>query len=163
MRADEIAQTPRKIKDGPFCWQSKDALRLIRDAFDSRTFLSDALAVYVVLTEIASDEQAETFQRSRRAISERAGISLRQLDKVLDVFKSIGTVAVVINQIQGTKELAPSSYTLRTVCATPSTPNMRLRTGRKREVCKDIEQSPEESPEESKNKVLAKLPELNGL
>jgi hypothetical protein len=122
----------RSNKDGPWCWQNKAALRLIRQAFDNRSFLADALAVYLCLTEIASDEQTETFQRTRREIAERSGVSLRQFDRVLAVLISICLVHRQRNTIPGTKELSESTYTLRPVCATPRTAGARLRQPQKR-------------------------------
>ena len=53
--------SPRAINDASFCWQHKAALRLIRDSFDAAKTVSSAIGVYVALTEIASDEQAEVF------------------------------------------------------------------------------------------------------
>ena len=51
----------RSIKGVPFCWQSKAVRRAIREAFDATHNVASALAVYDALTEIASDEESETF------------------------------------------------------------------------------------------------------
>jgi hypothetical protein len=147
-----LAPGVRRIKDAPFCWQHKAALKLIRQTFDDRSFLADALAVYLCFTEIASDEQTETFQRTRREIGERSGVSLRQFDRVLAILISIGLVHCRRNTIPGTKELAASTYTLRPVCATPRTAGARLRQARKLAAGTVIEQSSKNVLEKSGTK-----------
>ena len=64
----------RKIADRPFCWQSKEVLRFIRDCFDATNNIASALAVYVSLTEKASDDQSETFNSRIRDIAAKAGV-----------------------------------------------------------------------------------------
>ena len=111
----------------PFIWQAKAALRRIRDAFDHLTFLNQAIAVYLTLTEFASDAHSETFTRRRREIAERSGVSVRLVQIILNIFKQIGIVTWVQNQgAEGTLELAPSTYTLCSVCPTQCTCNPQV-------------------------------------
>ena len=134
----------------PFIWQAKAALRRIRDAFDHLTFLNQAIAVYLTLTEFASDAHSETFTRRRREIAERSGVSVRLVQIILNIFKQIGIVTWVQNQgAEGTLELAPSTYTLCSVCPTQCTGNPTLGKTRKRQNCTVNKQSPEESPNNS--------------
>jgi hypothetical protein len=102
----------RSTKDGPFCWQNKGALRLIRDHFDSTNTVASALAVYVSLTEIASDEQSEVFARRVGDIASRAGLSYKTTIKVLHRLEALGLVVTTRNKVAGTKENAPSTYRL---------------------------------------------------
>jgi hypothetical protein len=132
----------------PFAWQAKAALRRIREAFDKLTFLDQAIAVYVTLTEFASDEHAATFTRRRREIAERSGVSLRRVQTILNIFKDIGAVTWKQNQgADGTQELAPSTYTLCSVCPTSRTDNPTLCKTPLRQNCTVDKQSPKESPE----------------
>jgi|ERR1017187_1441056 hypothetical protein len=143
---------PRKIDDAPFCWQTKAALWRIREAFDESTFLDQAFAVYLTLCELASDEQSPTFTATRRKIAERSGVSVRRVSEILARLKSIHMLALKQNFLDGTKELAPSTYTLMSCkpCTTSCIPCTRLGTDEKPGICTVVEQSPEES---SKNLI----------
>lgn len=102
----------RKIGDRPFCWQSKEVLRFIRDCFDATNNIASALAVYVSLTEKASDEQSETFNSRIRDIAARAGVSYKTVTSVLHRFEKLRIIAIQRNKIENTQENAPSTYTL---------------------------------------------------
>jgi hypothetical protein len=148
----------RKIADAPFCWQTKAAIWRIREAFDESKFLDQALAVYLVLTELASDAQSPTFDAKRRKIAERSGVSMRRVSEILARFKNLSLVDWKQNFIEGTKELAASSYTL-TPCMSSTTPCMSsTRLGREQfsENCTVVKESPKESPEKSLNKGILK-------
>jgi hypothetical protein len=110
----------RQIKDAPFCWQHKGALRMIRDVFeDGHGHSAFALSTYVALSELASDPQSETFTASINQIARRAGASYNTAAKILNRFQSIKLIAVQRNLVPGTKEHAPSTYTmLGTPCVT---------------------------------------------
>jgi len=137
--------TPRKIAP-PFCWQSKTALRRIREAFDESTFLDQALAVYLAHTELASDEQSETYTATRRKIAERAGVGITRVRVINDKLRSLRLLDWKQNKIAGTAELAPNTYTmLGTPCPTSATPCLRLGTNPKRRPEPVVEESPEES------------------
>jgi hypothetical protein len=107
-----VMNPKRSTKDGPFCWQTKKVLRLIRDHFDDTNSASSALAVYLSLTEIASDGKSEVFQRRILEIAERAGVSYKTAAKVLSRLEALSIIAITRNKISGTKENAPSTYTL---------------------------------------------------
>ncbi len=134
--------TPRAIAP-PFAWQHKPAIWRIREAFDCTTYLDQALAVYLVLCELASDEQSETFTVSRRKIAERSGVSLRRVSDILERFKQINLLIWNQNRIEGSKELGHSTYTLMSspACTTSGTDSTRLGTNGKSENCTVNEQS----------------------
>ena len=150
--SDDRRPTPnagqRKNGEAPWCWQTKAALWLIRAAFDESTFLDQALAVYLVLCELASDEQSETFAATRRKIAERSGVSIRRVSEILARFKLLTLLDWKQNFLEGTKELAPSTYTLMccTPCTTSCTPRSRLGTDDNSGNCTVVKQSPEKSP-----------------
>ena len=84
---------PRNIKDGqPFCWQEKEALRMIRQSFESDT--SSALLTYVALTEIASDEKSETFQASASYIGDKAKLSRRTITRLIKPLEKLKLIAI---------------------------------------------------------------------
>ena len=136
----------RNIKNGPFCWQEKQVLRFIRDCFDDTNSVASALAIYLSLTERASDEQAETFDCRVREIAARAGVGYRTAMNVLPRLEALGIIAIRRNRIANTKERAPSTYTLLSLgndC--PRLGNGRIQPSLPRK----IEESPEQTPEKS--------------
>jgi hypothetical protein len=131
----------RNIKESPFCWQSKRVLRFIRDSFDESNNVASALAVYVSLTENASDHQSETFDSRIRDIAARAGVSYRTANDVLHRFETLGIIAIRRNAIGNTKQRAPSTYTLLALGnGCPTLGNSAVRAL----LPKEIEESPEE-------------------
>jgi hypothetical protein len=149
----------REIGDAPFCWQHKAALWRIREAFDESTFLDQSLAVYLTLCELASDEQSATFTATRRKIAERSGVSMRRVSEILARFKLLNLLNWKQNFLHGTKELAPSTFTLTscTASTTPScTPSTRSCTDVFSENCTVVKES-KESPEKSPQKKSAAL------
>ena len=106
----------RSTKDGPFCWQNKNILRSIRDYFDATNNVSSALAVYVALTEIASDNQSEVFDRRIGDIATRAGVSYKTASKVLHRLESLSIIAITRHKVCGMNENAPSTYRLLGLC-----------------------------------------------
>jgi hypothetical protein len=151
--------SPRKIDDAPFAWLHKAALWRIRNAFDESTFLDQSLAVYLTLCELASDAQSETFTTTRRKIAERSGVSIRRVSEILARFKSLILLDWKQNFLDGSKELAPSTYTLTrcTPSTTLGTPSTRLGREQFSENCTVVEQSPEESLEKSYSTKASKL------
>jgi hypothetical protein len=104
---------PRQIKHAPFAWQHKDTLRMIRDVFeDGHGHCAFALAIYVGLTERASDAQSETFTAAIKQIARRAGASYPTTAKILNRFESLKLIHVQRNTVEGTKEHAPSTYAM---------------------------------------------------
>jgi hypothetical protein len=142
----------RSMSDGPWCWVSKSALRKIREAFDDSTYLDQALAVYLALCELASDHQSESFQVRKRTIQERSGVSLRRVGEILPRLKQVGVLGWIQNQIAGSKELSPNTYTMLPSCTDSTTScneGTRSCTERNQQNCRDIEGIYKESPEES--------------
>jgi hypothetical protein len=124
----------------PWCWQEKATLKTIRDVFGSTA--ASALAVYVTLTEIASDAQSDTFTRSIGEIAARARVSYRTASAILNGFQALKLLDVKRNTIEGTKLQAPNTYTLG---------NYRLAVGngRQRASLPRKKESPEKSQKKS--------------
>jgi hypothetical protein len=104
----------RNIKyAGPWCWQDKGALQMIRDYLEDRHGHSAfALSTYVALSELASDEQSGTFTAPINTIARRAGASYRTTAKILGHLERLKLIRVQRNIVPGTKEHAPSTYTM---------------------------------------------------
>ena len=90
-----------------FCWQPKSALQRIREALDASNTVASGIAVYVALTEVASDKRSETFQSTHAYLAGRSGTSRRTvLDRIKDLVE-IGLIKVVVPNLK-----APSTFTL---------------------------------------------------
>jgi hypothetical protein len=115
---DEIR--PRQIKQSPFCWQHKGTLKMIRNVFENgHGIAAIPISVYVSMSELASDAHSETFTAPIMQIALRAGASYRTTAKILNRFESMKLIRVQRNSVRGTKEHAPSTYTmLGTPCLT---------------------------------------------
>ncbi|PTX96567.1 hypothetical protein [Opitutus sp. ER46] len=100
----------RDIHDGPWCWQSKGARRIIRDAFDATNNVATALAVYDALTEIASDKQAESFETTHAWIQRLSGVGVSTIKRHLRVMADLGLVEINTPALR-----APSTYRLLSI------------------------------------------------
>jgi DNA-binding Lrp family transcriptional regulator len=110
---------------------------LIREAFDADKTVASALAVYLALTEIASDEESEVFTTTHAWIAQKCGVSPRTVQDRLNELAEIGLVEIHTPALK-----SPSTFRLLSV-AQPL-PNARQR--------KQIEALP--SSEEQKNKGM---------
>ncbi len=108
----EIRTADRAPDDGPFCWQTKEARRMIRDKFAESRNVTSALALYDAFTEIASDEQNATFTASVPYIANLAGMSDRTAGPLIEPFEELGLILVKRNKVPGSKLKAPSTYTV---------------------------------------------------
>ena len=105
----------RDTKDGPFCWQSKAALKLILDSFDdAENAACRTRSVYLALCEIASDLGAAQFVVTKGLIGYRAGLSTRTVQRVLPDLVRAGVITISRNA-NGLK--TASRYTLLSVSA----------------------------------------------
>ena len=86
--SEQRSRTP----EAPYCWQNKEALRKIRDAFDSTGNVGSAIAVYCALTEIASDRESETFDGGTGFLSYKSGIGTTTVKKVLKGLREIKVI-----------------------------------------------------------------------
>jgi hypothetical protein len=103
-----IATCRSQPKDsGPWCWQSKKARRLIRERMNGDSQTVYVLSVYDALTEIASDESAETFTTSHPYLAAKAGCSVSQLKLVLGELAVAGLVRIETPKLKG-----PCAFTL---------------------------------------------------
>lgn len=98
-----------------FGFQYLDDLRAIR-ASCPKANLTSALAVYLVLTELAAEQYRsggrEGFVASRKAVAEAAGVSLPTLDKAIKRLADVHLIGIERRR-EGTTDL-PSRY-----CLTP--------------------------------------------
>lgn len=97
---------------GAWVWQSKEALSRIRDGYDGKPGLTNALAVYVALSEFANRDGAPTFQRRQRDIAAMAGLSTRSVAHVLPTLQELGVVSWIQTTGEGGHPLGPNTYTI---------------------------------------------------
>jgi hypothetical protein len=138
----------RAISDSPFCWQSKVALRRIREAFDAEKSVASALGVYFALTEIASDMQAESFQTTHAYIAQKSGLSPRTVQDRLAGLAEIGLVEIKTPALK-----APSTYRLLPVeqpLQNDTQPLLNVQQRAKKAPLLTSEESKEKSMKESK-------------
>jgi hypothetical protein len=88
-----MSNTLRSAKDGPFCWQSKTALRRIREAFGGTNRITSALATYNALTENASNLQSESFKAAAEYIGMLAGLHRNTVSELLNEFVELGLIS----------------------------------------------------------------------
>ena len=147
-----IVPVARGNIEPPYCWQSKTALRKIRETFDGDTFLDQAFAVYLIHCELASDKASPIYEARRRTIAERSGVSLRRVSEIHERLKQIGLLDWRQNKIEGTSELGASTFMLlscsvsTTQCTpstTPCTENTRLCKNENSAFAQNIEESNE--------------------
>lgn len=111
--------TQRFTREGPFCWQSKNALSRIEDACDSRTDKAYVLAVYLALTWHASNCQCEEFKLEKRKLAARAGVCYRKVADILNLLVELKLIISKAEYIEGSLAQGPNTYTLCTASMSP--------------------------------------------
>jgi hypothetical protein len=96
--------------EAPFCWQARDALKLIRREFSDANTATSALAAYLALTEISSEEGAAVFKASQAELAERSGLKERTIrDRLTEL------VAAGVIEMSTPKVRAPATFTLLSI------------------------------------------------
>ena len=116
-------------------------MKTIADVFDATQDIASARSVYIALSEIASDEGSEIFTRPIKQIADRAAVSYRTTASILTRFEALKLIAVERHVVEGTKERAPSTFTMlgngcRTLgngCCRLSLPRIEKETDKKNE------------------------------
>jgi hypothetical protein len=110
----------RNVKDGPFCWTNKMALRIIRKELDKMGISrqSTILSIYHALSEIASNQIKQTFACKQYEIAELAGCGVSTVNRGLKVLSKIGAIESIPGMID-VKEYGipyylspPNTYTM---------------------------------------------------
>ena len=101
-----------RTPEPPYCWQSKEALRKIERTYDSESRTRLASCAYFALTRIASDKESESFECSIREISHYMHYSYKEALEGIKLAEIAGVIRVERRLMLGTKENAPSIYTL---------------------------------------------------
>jgi DNA-binding HxlR family transcriptional regulator len=97
---------PAQRKTDAFCWQSKAALRLIRDGSED---YGTGIAVYVALSVVASDKESPEFQTTHKWLATLSGFSERTVRTRLKELVRIGVVSITTPPMK-----APCTYKLLT-------------------------------------------------
>lgn len=89
-------------------------MRLITDTFSESNQAVSARSVYVALTELASDNQCESFTANKALIAHRAGVSVRTADTILNGLRELGVLAIQSQRqaVNAGVIKAANSYTL---------------------------------------------------
>jgi hypothetical protein len=108
---------PRQIKDGPWCWQHKSVLRMITDTFSESDQAASARSLYVAMTELASDNESDTFTATKALIAHKAGLSVSTVQRLLNGFEQLGVVRIERGFAERNSGAirAPNTYTLLSI------------------------------------------------
>src|SRR6266403_553980 len=90
-----MTQQRSRTPEPPYCWQSKAALRRIREYMEDRdqwSLVSSRLCVYQALCEIASNHGNNSFIASQKALTNLCGISERWVRSALRDLESAGLI-----------------------------------------------------------------------
>ncbi|NQV50212.1 MAG: hypothetical protein HQ507_06925 [Candidatus Marinimicrobia bacterium] len=104
----------RAMKNGkPFSWQEKDVLRQIQLMYDgSSKELTSAMALYLILTFVASNKATDSFDVTRAALSGYSGLSFPTIDTRLKDFEKLGIVKIKRDGWGNNKKRVPLVITL---------------------------------------------------
>jgi hypothetical protein len=143
---------------GPWCWQEKEARRKIRERMNGESKTVYVLSVYDALTEIASDEETETFKTSHPYLATKAGCGVTQLKVALQELKEAGLILIETPKLRG-----PCSFTLLVVSRiatsdshdTPSVSRKTFSDG-----ATTVEEKKKKETEEKRNKAASAIASL---
>ena len=102
------AATRNRTPEPPFCWQSKEALRLIRrymEGKDQWLKISSRLVFYLALCEMASNKGSESFVCSQKSLKDLCGLSEHTQTEIIKDLESAGVITACSppNGVQGQK------------------------------------------------------------
>ena len=120
--------------------------------------MCSALSVYDALTEIASDENSESFQTTHAWIAKMSGASIRTVQDHIKVFVELGLITVATSKLR-----SPSSYMLLQFgkgCTTLSNGCRTFGNARKFPGLPTSEESEKNVLEESKNNGASPVEEV---
>ena len=109
-RRRSLSQPPPRSRpggrkpNGPFCWQDKRWLGLIRKETED---YASGLSVYLALTELASDNESDSFKATHAWLAKLSGLSEKTIRRRLRDLKRIRAVKVFTPPMK-----APCTYTL---------------------------------------------------
>jgi hypothetical protein len=151
-------QQRSRTPEPPYCWQSKAARRIIYEYFDGDTFGSSVLGVYAALTEIASDNKAETFTAPQSYIAHKSCLGVSTVGKALKELRALGLLAYETPRLRGpiTFTLVATRRTFGTTQRTFGTTQRTFGIGRNRDPLPTLEEYIEEVVEEVVEEPRAK-------
>ena len=116
-----MSATRSRTPEAPYCWQSKTVRKSIRDDYDGDHFGTAVLAVYDALTEIASDEQSETFTTLQSHIAKKACLGVTTVKKALPELRRLATISYATPKLRGAITFTLLAATRLTIAATRPT------------------------------------------
>lgn len=98
------------IRRGGYFPTPKADYALLNERCGGKT--ASAKAVYAAMLQIANDRSTATFTVEINVIRSVAGVSLRTAKSMLDILEDLGLIHIKRRREPGTKENAPSTYTV---------------------------------------------------
>jgi len=107
----------RAMKNGkPFSWQEKDVIRQIQLMYDGRDKeLASAMALYFILTFVASNNGSDNFEVTRGSLRGLSGLSFPTIDTRLKDFEKLGIIKVKRDSWDKNKKRLPAVITLNSL------------------------------------------------
>jgi len=107
------SQRPRSSpsQEAPFAWQAKAALRAIIRG-ERVTHRGHALAIYVLLSLLISDKEANSVSCTKGFLASQAGIGTRTVAQALLDLESLGLIEIRRTKLTGTAANAVNTYSL---------------------------------------------------
>jgi len=120
-----MSNTRSRTPEPPYCWQNKEALRRIREHLDGDSLLPYALAVYLALTENASDIESEEVTTLQGHLAHHAGsISIKTVQRVLPLLREIGVIDYETPKLRGPITFRVLSVTSDSLSVATNSPNV---------------------------------------
>jgi hypothetical protein len=129
----------------------EEDLRKIESTFDSPSAKRKAFAAWIAVLRIANLEGSETFTRNIGSLAFDMSFSYRHAQDALVLLERSGLLQIVRKKIEGTKENAPSVYTLLQNGRTLEQKVTRLLPTENSELFREYPRTYQEPPKTSKN------------
>ena len=146
-RPELIARS--RTPEPPYCWQSKEARRHIREKMNGHESTSSLLSLYDAMTEEASNQESEVFTVGQPYLGALSGLSARTVQRLEPLLEEFGVV-----QIQRPKLRGHNTYKLITFgqgVVTLRHNDLTLRRGRIRGSCRPVERTEKEQRKTKKD------------
>ena len=139
-RPELIARS--RTPEPPYCWQAKQARRLMREKMNGHESTSSLLSLYDAMTEEASNQESEVFTAGQPYLGALSGLSARTVQCLEPLLEEFGVV-----QIQRPKLRGHNTYKLIAFgqgVVTLRHNDLTLRHGRIRGSCRPVERTEKE-------------------
>jgi hypothetical protein len=144
---EEAVGASGERKHGGYFRVSEDAIRLIHRSFDKPAVTRAALLAYQTLCRVANLRGKTTFDARIASLGQDMAFTYRDAQRALELIEGIGLVKIQRRKVPGTKENAPSIYTLETLLPNATTSDQEAITLRESELHSTSPQLSQELPQ----------------